>query len=458
MHLCVHVGILRTDFLLRDCSEPIPAEQLPLLLVLLSKLEIAVQVDTKLLLAPSLLPESIDYPPPVYVGLSKKAFLVDKDIYNTKESPGDWLKSVSEDSAKKVMVNNDSKKTSVESVFTNAEIPADGEDEPSYLKITDLNLDDIIANADTSSDDDDDCSTSTTPHYPRFSTIKSFGSSTSSSSLYRQFSEPFYQSIKNVEVNIAYHPPLFRIWLAHFIPEGFWPRLLCRIASDFEIDATFTKLFPSTLKRRKVDESHSLNRTDIEGCFLWNLWKTGLVFVHEGVTLLELKQGINEPVNCAVVPNPRLFSEKYRIEVVVHISSLAVVHNHDSQQAPLPNKEIVELGTKLLVLIEQHVVNIGEEWYYNTLSKTEDKNVSSYVLCTECLACKPQTCTPNYTACYFISVNGEVATCFAFKDVLKSFIEVKPLQCPCHQEIPIQLLAPDLVSHHMIINTCLHFI
>ena len=412
------------------------------MIALLSKLEMAVQVDKQLLLVPSLLPESIDYPPPVYVGLSKKAFLVDKDIYDTKESPGDWLKSMSEDS-----MNVDDTNSDTVTVSTNLRLPTEDDKTNDYLEIIDFYKDDTVVEG-AAPTGNHFASTSNAPitsDYPQFNTIKSH---TSVSSLYRQFSEPLYQTIGDIEVNIAYHPPLFRIWLANFIPEGFWPRLLCRIASDLEIDATFTKLFPSTLKRRQVGESHSLNRTDIEGCFLWNLWKTGLVFIHEGITLLELRQGTNEPVNYELVANSYLFNEKYRVEVVVHVSSLAVVHNHDCQKSsPLPTKEIVKLGTKLLVLIEQHIIDIGEEWYCNTLSKTKDGNVSSYVVCSECLACKPHVPTQGYITSYFICSNGDILICFAFEDVLKKFVESKPVNCPCHQEIPISLLAPDLVSY-----------
>ena len=441
--------------LLSACSIPIQDDMLPSFSMLLSKLEIAIQVDKKLFLAPSLLPESIDYPPPVYVGLSKKAFLVDRDIYNAKESPGDWLKSVSEHSVKLNEETISTKKSSVESVFTNLELPIENSSSRSarskgddYLEITEIDATSFTdSNTYTNS-----YSVSSTSSYPKFDIVRSYDSS---SPMYQHLAEPLYEGIRNPEINVAYHPPLFRFWLAHFIPEGFWPRLLCRIVSDLEIDATFTQLFPSTLRNREVGESHSLNRTDIEGCFLWNLWKTGLVFVHEGVTLVELKQSINEKITYdKMTANSRLFSEKYRIEVIVHISSLAVVHYHDCQHCPLPNKEIIKLGTKLLVLIEQHVIDIGEEWYHNTLGKTEGESVSSYAVCSECLADKPNIYNPNYTPFYFMSLNGEVVFCFAFEDILKSFVEYKPLKCPCHEEIPIQLLVPDLVSSNAYVCVC----
>ena len=31
-------------------------------------------------------------------------------------------------------------------------------------------------------------------------------------------------------------PALRRFWLADYIPEGFWPRLICRIANDQQIE------------------------------------------------------------------------------------------------------------------------------------------------------------------------------------------------------------------------------
>ena len=38
------------------------------------------------------------------------------------------------------------------------------------------------------------------------------------------------------EVETTYHPPIRRFWLADYMPEGFWPRLICRVATDPQID------------------------------------------------------------------------------------------------------------------------------------------------------------------------------------------------------------------------------
>ena len=37
------------------------------------------------------------------------------------------------------------------------------------------------------------------------------------------------------EVAGYYQPPLHRFWLADFVPAGFWPRLICRVATDQHI-------------------------------------------------------------------------------------------------------------------------------------------------------------------------------------------------------------------------------
>lgn len=40
-------------------------------------------------------------------------------------------------------------------------------------------------------------------------------------------------SLSNIES--YYQPPLRRFWVSNYIPDGFWPRLICRIANDHQI-------------------------------------------------------------------------------------------------------------------------------------------------------------------------------------------------------------------------------
>lgn len=41
-------------------------------------------------------------------------------------------------------------------------------------------------------------------------------------------------SLQN-ELDSLYQPPLHRFWMADFVPAGFWPRLICRVATDQQI-------------------------------------------------------------------------------------------------------------------------------------------------------------------------------------------------------------------------------
>jgi hypothetical protein len=36
-------------------------------------------------------------------------------------------------------------------------------------------------------------------------------------------------------IEACYQPPLRRFWMSKYIPDGFWPRLICRIANDQQI-------------------------------------------------------------------------------------------------------------------------------------------------------------------------------------------------------------------------------
>ena len=35
--------------------------------------------------------------------------------------------------------------------------------------------------------------------------------------------------------DMCYQPPLRRFWVSGYIPDGFWPRLICRIVNDQQI-------------------------------------------------------------------------------------------------------------------------------------------------------------------------------------------------------------------------------
>lgn len=417
------LGIVDTDFLLRSCNVPVAADILPVLLMLLSKLEVALKVDKDLLLIPTLLADSVSYPDPIYVSFSKKAF----DMYNPNKET--LTSSVSVEGSGSI----EAKKENVNDVSTWLTKKLNDAEQKGKPRISSSGEDDYLELK-------KDWVPPQEP-FPRFGSIKSLTSPRSSCVQIDSMAKP-HQDF--VDINLLYHPVLSRIWLAHFIPEGFWPRLLSRIASDLEIDAIFTTLFQISLKHRKAGELHSLSRTDMDGYSLWNLWKTGLAFVHENMLMLELKQVINTPLE-STFNNQKAMSEKFRIELAIYVSGINMIHHH-SHTSLLSNNDLVGLCTKMLVLVEQHVMDVGEEWYSGILSKTPFEDICSYVMCSECLANQAHQYDPDFTKCRSVPVNGEEMFCFAFEDLLKSFYYSKPARCPYHQPILVQLLAPDIVS------------
>ena len=36
-------------------------------------------------------------------------------------------------------------------------------------------------------------------------------------------------------IDECYQPPLRRLWISDYIPDGFWPRLICRVVNDQQI-------------------------------------------------------------------------------------------------------------------------------------------------------------------------------------------------------------------------------
>jgi hypothetical protein len=54
-------------------------------------------------------------------------------------------------------------------------------------------------------------------------------------------------SISTIEA--CYQPPLRRFWMSNYIPDGFWPRLICRIANDQQIGKVHVQGLKLFIKR-----------------------------------------------------------------------------------------------------------------------------------------------------------------------------------------------------------------
>ena len=241
------------------------------------------------------------------------------------------------------------------------------------------------------------------------------------------------------DMDLTSCPPLCRIWLSPFIPENFWYRLASRIVSATEITNVLLKLLPIAV------DSNSLKNT---GNSLWSLWKYGIVVMREDITFLELKYEDNIKRNGGLADYP----EKHKIYLSISIPEFFSYHkklNIIDSNVSLSCENILSQATKLLVLIEQLIIEIGE-WFPGTLMEDMAGGVISYAPCCFCLQSKSflkHFSTSDADRYITVFYDGQRLCCFSFTELLSSYSDNQAIVCPHHNKVPVQLCAPDIVSY-----------
>jgi len=251
--------------------------------------------------------------------------------------------------------------------------------------------------------------------------------------------QAYYQSwSKAANTSLILHPHLYRVWLAQFIPIGFWPRLFAKIVSDKEITSALSTLMHTGLHNNEFDVSHS----SISTPSLWSLHQKGCKVEHDTIELLELKQ-VNTPGNIYSTNN---LSEQYgyQIELKVKVREIALVHRNNTDSCELI--DIMKLATRVLVFIEQHILDIGSEWFPGTICNSRNKEILSYVPCPTCLL--ENTLSLDNPSHLSMCCDGQQAYCFSLKELLNAYATPSmSISCPIHYDIPVQQLAPDMVTN-----------
>ena len=234
---------------------------------------------------------------------------------------------------------------------------------------------------------------------------------------------------------------LHRIWLASFIPDGFWPQLLTRIISDDRISSILSEFLPIPLSKSRYLSS------DLSAL---SLCQNGFLIHYDQTKLLELKEISNEIEDFTNTLN---LSKKYatQIELTIYVNQIAALRNVYQKISPKQN-----LASKLLVVIEQHILDIGEEWFPGTFYDTCSKEVFSYVPCPVGLSqdgdnngCILQSDNTNDLIHQFLHFGGRNIFCFSVKDLLDAYAtQSRSINCPTHNELLVKEIAPDLVSHY----------
>ena len=236
------------------------------------------------------------------------------------------------------------------------------------------------------------------------------------------------------------HPNLCRVWLTSFVPDGFWPQLFTRIISDDRIKSVLSTLLFTALKNNECTLDYA--STDVQP--VWNLYQKGFEIEHESITLLQLKQISNISSNSV--------DDKFtnQIELMVHICNMVLAHKtFKESESHKSTENVIRLGASIMVLIEQHILDIGEEWFPGVICSTHEKEVLSFVPCSSCLSKtnNPSTLSSASANYQILCFDGCKAICFSLKDLLFAYSQPsRSIRCPLHDEIHVQQLAPDMVS------------
>ena len=184
----------------------------------------------------------------------------------------------------------------------------------------------------------------------------------------------------------------------------------------------------------------------------WIPWKTGIAFAHRGKTLLVVKQ---EPNLREGGEDLRLtwLEGTYRVEVHVYTPEWVALATEllECDRINYSIDAVPGLATKLLVMISQHVKSLASNWFPGMLTSYYGPPLrfSTYMPCWKCFAeietAELQDDVTQLLMGIYISKNQNPVNCFIFEDNIVPAAQQKEMDCPLHNKIKVEHIAPDLV-------------
>ena len=254
-------------------------------------------------------------------------------------------------------------------------------------------------------------------------------------------------NLKAKDSHIALPHNLHRVWLASFIPDGFWPQFLTRIILDDSISSILSAFLFIPLKLNVCSLSYA-SLADVPS--LWKLCQKGFVIEFGGTKLLELKEVSNKVKDYTSTLN---LSIQYANQIELTLYTRQIMELHREYKERTSEQNVTRLITNLLILIEQHILDIGEEWFPNTFCDTCREEVLSYVPCplglsqsdNGCLLHSEDNTDHDHEV---LHIDGFDVYCFSLKDLLIAFTEhSRSINCPTHKELIVEQIAPDMVGY-----------
>ena len=252
-----------------------------------------------------------------------------------------------------------------------------------------------------------------------------------------------------------FYPPLWKFWFSKFIPNGFWPRLICRLTTNQSINTILKSAFPMLL-----DDCGPFSSKD--DMFLpWTLWRSGLALTCKNILLLEVKEVLNN----SELSDHKEASVKdcqFRVEACVNIPGWVTVTKQLSLQdggMDDHNQDITGPATSIMVEIVKHVSSLATDWFPGMLTGYFiEGQVPCYVPCWKCCyqggedtkGRKPSL-EQNISA-FSIKRNGHTVYCWEFDNIIIPAIKGKSVWCDLHCSIDPQQLTPELVCKVFVLH------
>lgn len=121
-----------------------------------------------------------------------------------------------------------------------------------------------------------------------------------------------------------------RYWFTNFLPEGFWPRLICRLVDDQVLRAHLEKIAPKPEVLAAAGDVSSISP--------WEPWRRGLVWVANTRPILEVKEvpNVRDALVLADDSVKEVLPGDYRLELHCHLhhcETLRGLHLDDEDES-----------------------------------------------------------------------------------------------------------------------------
>ena len=287
--------------------------------------------------------------------------------------------------------------------------------------------------------------------FPKLKIVKGQEFDSSDLSFSHQILSRNVLSLKAKDPQLVLHHNLHRVWLASFIPDGFWPQLLTRIISDDNISSLLSDFLCIPLTKSRCSLSSISDVTS-----LWKLCQKGLLIHYEQIKLLQLKEVSNEirssTKECIYL------SKKYaaQLELTIYTNQIALRNAYQGRS----KQNVTRLASKFLVAFEQHILDIGEKWFPDIFYDTCSRDVLTYIPCPVGLSQDDNGCIlhSDYSIDLthqfrILRFGGRNIFCFSARDLLNAYAtQSRCINCPTHKKLLVQQIAPDMVSLFYITN------